>query len=68
MSGGSGKSSLYHMQYLFSQGVWLFSLPLPIPAVWFPKEGMHLVETTGFDFCETNMQNLPQLIGRIHSI
>lgn len=42
--------------------------PPPIHAIWFLQESIHLVETTGFDICETNRPNLPHSYAKFIAI
>ena len=48
--------SVSPMMCIFPKHVSDMSLLPRLPAAWFLKEGISLVETIGFDFCETNRQ------------
>ena len=53
-----GKSSLYHMPSVFFKSMWI-PPTVHIYPVWSLKEGIILLmETTGFDFCETITHNI----------
>lgn len=71
LSGRTERSFIYLLQCLVYQSKWILCVIIPLltsHSVWFLKESMHFVETTEFDFCETDVHNVPLLLGKIYSI